>query len=139
MHVVLFGHVQVEGLMLGIAREAAEVGVTAVADGDLGQQRVEERVDEGGHHEARVVRREGGEDRAQGHDRQARLLVEIALDVEERAAASGTGVDDARLTQRAGYGQRRRFAARPAMAVTVDPGRRFPPAVRATESDLRSG
>ena len=75
----MLGEVQVERPVTGIAAEAAEVGVAAVADGDLGEQRVQRGIHEHGDHEACVVGRERRQHGADDDDGQSGLLVEVAL------------------------------------------------------------
>src|SRR5689334_5919156 len=89
VHVVLLRQVQVERLVLAVPREPAVVRVAAVADGDLRQHEVETRVDRAGHEQAGVEGREGRQQAARDHDREADLLVEVALDVEQAVAAGG--------------------------------------------------
>jgi hypothetical protein len=59
--VVLLGEMEIEGVVLWIAREPAEVGLAAVADRDVGQERVQAGVDGRGQEEARIERSERSE------------------------------------------------------------------------------
>jgi hypothetical protein len=93
VQVVLLGQVQVEGLVLRVARETAEVGVAAIADRDLGNEGVQHRVHDRGREQARVERRERHQRRADHDHRQPHLLVEVALDVELPAVAGGAALD----------------------------------------------
>ena len=112
--------------MARVPAEAAEVGLAAVADGDLGQQGVERGVESGRDEEARVVRRERREGAAEDDDAEARLLVEVPLHVELLAGAGRATVHDAFVAQR----RRERRAAcrrRTSSSGRGRPGRTWPP------------
>jgi hypothetical protein len=96
---VLLGHVEVESPVFRVPREAPEMGLATVADADLGQDHVEESVDQSGHEEAGVEGCEGGERGAHAHDREPCFLVEVPLDVELLPAAGGASVHKALLEE----------------------------------------
>src|SRR6185503_18227098 len=115
-----------------------EVRMAAVADRDLGQQRVEAGVDQRRDEQAGIEGREGCEGRPHDHDRDAGLLVEVALHVELLALTGRAAVHDAPLAERSAQHQWRRRLARAAASRAGEPGHGFAAARRAAERDLRA-
>src|SRR5436305_8294286 len=105
---IFFGGGELEAFVSGIEREVAEFGAAAIADGDFGDEEVEERVDDDGGDEQPDTEIDavgvGGEDEeadgGDGDDEEAEFLGEVFADEEVAAAAVRTGCERMRGRRR---------------------------------------